>query len=253
MVGAQSSRPQPFESLECSGQSRVSGLITDRLTAKRLKQWNAIERLVKAIDTRGQILYPTLLGLWQWAETSGHTIYIEMPTQSPTCTAGNFYLERLDPQGKSHVAVIRLYLNNTDRADTGPQARRGDGLIPFEGLRKVERYAEVLGHELAHAADILVNFELAQMVEKMVEQTNELLLSHHKQYSGQRLGQEMLKRLNQRDSLLEEIEKRAEALEKMVWAELKANQRTKVGKSKAQTIYPSTHEPQACPAHGGGM
>lgn len=256
IAGAQSSRPRHVESLGCLRHAAASGLITDRLTAKELKCWSAIERLAKAVDTRGQPLYPTLLGLWQWAETSGHAIYIEMPPQSsiPTCTAGSFYIEGLDPQGESHIAVIRLYLANIDQAYIGPEARRTDGLIPFEGLRKEERYAEVLGHELAHAADILTSRSRAQMVKEMVEQTNELLLSHHKQYGGQQLGPEIQQRLSQRDYLLEEMEKRAEALEKMVWTELKANQRTKVGKPRAQTIYPSVQGPQACATHSiGGM
>lgn len=91
--------------------------------------------------------------------------------------AGLFRLEKYDPTGQHHIAVIELRPRVIDRTRVGSEVQRPDGLIPFEGLGKEERYAEVLGHELAHAADILLNPELARQVEEQVEQTNALLLA----------------------------------------------------------------------------
>src|SRR5207253_8207776 len=135
-----------------------------------------------------------------------------------TCTAGSFGIEKLDSQGKRHEAVIRLYLSNIDQAYVGANAARVGNFIPFERLSKEERYAEVLGHELAHAAFILSNQERAEMVEEMVEQTNELLLSSAHR-AGEPLPAEMRQRLLKRDSVLKDLEEQAETMEAAVWRE----------------------------------
>jgi hypothetical protein len=223
-AAAQPPAPQPGERVGRAAAAPASGLITDRLTARELKRWRAIERLVLAVDAQGQPLRPTLRGLWEWAATSGHAIHIELPSLDRTRTslAGSFNLEQADPHGKRHRAVIRLCLANIDQAHVGPQAARADGLIPFQGLSREERYAEVLGHELAHAADILSSPARAQMVEEQVEQTNALLLSHNSRYRAQQFGPELQQRLSHRDSLLKELEARAEAVEAVIWRELVA-------------------------------
>jgi|GEM_PF-942387 len=210
---------------ESSGRPRratLSGIVTDRLSAKGLQRWKAIEQLIFAEDANGQLLHPTLKALWEWAETSGHIIYIEIPNQGriSTCTAGSFSLERFDPQGKKHVAVVRLHLSNIDQAYIGPSTARADGFIPFEALTREERYAEVLGHELAHAVYILTNQARARMVEEFVEQTNEILLSGQARHGIEPIGQEMRQRLIRRDTLLKELEAQAETMEIVVWREL---------------------------------
>src|SRR5262249_8685604 len=147
----------------------AAGILTDRLSTKQFERWRKIERIVFAADAEGRILHPILRALWEEVKASGHMIYLELSeTQdSFSGTAGVFRLERFDPTGQHHIAVIRLYLNTIDHAYVGPDAKRPDGLIPLEGLGREERYAEVLGHELAHAVDILSNLERARLVEEL--------------------------------------------------------------------------------------
>lgn len=205
---------------------QVSGIRTERISARNLPRWQAIERLVFVENASGQPLHPTLRSLYEWAEASGHSIYIELITESrsSSCTAGNFSIEHFDPKGERHEAVIRLYLANIDQAYIGDTVQRPDGLIPFKGLKKEERYAEVLGHELAHAVDILSDLEKVRKVEEVVEQTNEMLLKFHSQRASNALSPELEKRLSSRDKLLHELEKRAESIETIVWRELTASQ-----------------------------
>jgi hypothetical protein len=203
------------------------GILTDRLSVKQLQRWRRIERIVFAVDAEGRVLHPVLRGLWKWVDASGHAVYIEIrETSNPVgSAAGNFLIERFDPTGQRHIAVIRLNITTIDQAYVGPDVRRPNGLIPFEGLGKEERYAEVLGHELAHAEDILSNRERARLVEEYIEQTNELILSRHEtNVNGYLLGEEMRQRLLTRDCLLHGLEAYAEDVEILVWRELLAGQ-----------------------------
>jgi hypothetical protein len=214
-------RPEPR-----AGAEKTSGILLDRVPARHLSKWQAIERLVFAEAATGQPLHPTLRNLYEWVEASGHAVYLELITDSrvSSCTAGNFSIKLFDPKGERHQAVIRLYLSNIDLAFIGESVARPDGLIPFKGLKKEERYAEVLGHELAHAVDILASLNKARKVEEMVEQTNELLLRQHSLRTGEKLSPDLQQRLTIRDSLLRELENRAEAIEATVWRELTASQ-----------------------------
>lgn len=201
---------------------QATGIITTRLSTKEIEKWKAIEQIVFAEDVNHQLLHPTLVGLWQWIETSGHTVYIEFSRQGDisTCTAGNFTIEKFDPLGVQHIAVIRLSLININQAYIGPDTRRRDGLIPFLGLDREERYTEVLGHELAHAIHILTNLDRAQKVEEDIQQTNQILLSQHRRIAGMGIALDLKRRLSKRDAFLRELEAQAEAMEKTVWREL---------------------------------
>src|SRR5262245_46735928 len=170
-----------------------AGLLTDRLSAKQLKRWDAIKRLALAREVDRQPLHPTLTRLWEWAETSGHAIYIELTGTEGLVksSAGRFSIEWLDPQEKRHVAVIKLFLTNIDQAYVGPAASRPTGFIPLEGLNKEERYAEVLGHELAHAQHILSDPRRAKLIYELVERTNDLLLTYSARGEMQRMGPNM--------------------------------------------------------------
>ena len=215
---------------ERPSQPSAAGILTDRLSAKQVETWRKIERIVFALDAEGQILHPALHDLWRRLETSGHTIYIEVSESQNTSsyTAGVFRLERFDPAGRHHIAVIRLHLGVIDRACVGPQAKRPGGFIPFEGLGKIDRYAEVLGHELAHAADILLNLERARLVEEVIEQTRELVLSSRRRRDATFLiGAEINQRINNRDSLLQALETYSEMMEARVWRELRSGQQTR--------------------------
>jgi hypothetical protein len=209
----------------------ATNIITDRLTAKDLRRWEAIKRIVFAEDIEGQPLHPTLRGLWEKLERSGHIIYIEMRGMGRAIsnTAGVFHIERLDPEGLRHVAIIRLYPETIDRAYVGPTAG-AEGFIPFEGLSKEERYAEVLGHEMAHAVHILSDPARARMVEEVVQETNELFLSYGRQYGYANVGPEMRRRLSLRDALLKELEEPAEAAERLVWREILWGREARNGK-----------------------
>src|SRR5262249_21679268 len=174
-------------------------------------------------------------GMWEWLETSGHTIYIEIirTSRNSTCTAGNFSIEQYDPKGEHHISVIRINLSNIDLAYVGASAARENGFIPFDGLRKEERYVEVLGHEMAHAVDILTSPESAKSVEFMIERTNEQLLSTHPRRKGDFITPELKKKLSRRDILLQELEKRAESMEHVVWKELT---RSRPFREKSNTV-----------------
>jgi hypothetical protein len=199
-----------------------SGIITTRISRKDIQRWHAIKSIVFAEDARGQPIHPTLRDLWEKIENSGHAVYIEIRSSSHliSTTAGSFRIERFDPQGVRHVAVIMLNPQSIDTAYVGPDAARPNGFIPFLGMGKEERYAEVLGHELAHAVYILSDLTRAQMVEESVQQTNELFLSHIREYGYRYIKPEMRHRIARRDTLLQELEEQAEAVEELVWQEL---------------------------------
>jgi len=201
--------------------AQKSGLITSRLSPKELEKWKAIEQVIFAEDANHQPLHPTLIALWEWVETSGHAVYVEFssPGKASTCTAGHFLIEQFDPSGERHIALIRLNLMNIDQAYVGPSTKRADGLVPFLGLDREDRYAEVLGHELAHAVHILTDLERTRMVEEVVQQTNEMLLSQYSRAQGLG-GPELKRRLSKRDAFLQKLEGQAEAMEKVVWEEL---------------------------------
>jgi hypothetical protein len=210
----------------------ATNIITDRLTGKDLRRWEAIKRIVFAEDIEGQPLHPTLRGLWDRLERSGHVIYIEMrgTGRAISNTAGVFHIERFDPEGLKHEAVIRLYPETIDRAYVGPTADAPEGFIPFQGLNREERYAEVLGHEMAHAVHILSDLARARMVKEVVQETNELFLSYGKQYGYANVGPEMRRRLSLRDALLKELEEPADATEMLVWRELLWSHEARNGK-----------------------
>jgi hypothetical protein len=206
-------------------QTDISGLIMSRLSAKELDLWREMERTVFAEGADRRPLHPTLRGLWEWVETSGHAVFIQIARSSRTTstTAGSFAIERFDPKGEKHIAAIRLNLSSIDRAYVGPITARDNGFIPFQGLSKKERYVEVLGHELAHAVHILSNLERARKVEEMVEETNEILLSQRRNRRVNLLATEMNRRLSRRDALLKDLEEQAEDMEYAVWRELIAS------------------------------
>ncbi|HKX26363.1 MAG TPA: hypothetical protein VJ302_01600 [Blastocatellia bacterium] len=201
----------------------VSGLLTGRLSPKDLERWKAIEKLVFAEDQDRQPLHPTLRWMWEWIDTSGHAVYVEVirTNRTSTCTAGNFTIERFDARGDRQVAVIKLNLPNIDQAYVGRNSARANGFVPFSELNKEERYAEVLGHELAHAVHILTNLDRTKKVVEYVEQTNEMLLSQEvRQASSGLLVLDLKTRLTRRDELLKELEAQAEEMEVVVWREL---------------------------------
>lgn len=221
-VLAQTRQFEPQAVRATAASAAGSGLVTSRLSPKQLERWKGIERLVFADDGNHQPLHPTLRGMWEWIETSGHVVYVEImrANKAATCTAGSFSIEYFDPKGERHIGVIKLNLGSIDLAYVGESTAREDGFIPFEGLGKEERYAEVLGHELGHAVDILTSPLNAKTVEVKIEKTNEMLLISIPKRKGDSISPELKKRLGERDRLLQGLEKRAEHMEYIVWREL---------------------------------
>jgi hypothetical protein len=151
---------RPAHAVEVAGSRPAEpkrGFLLDRLSRSAVRTWHAIAEVVAASDASGAPRSPTLRRLWEWARTSPHALHVEMvsPSKLAAGVVGVFRVERFDPAGQSHVAVIRLspqrirYAN----ANSGPNAVRA--FNRFEGLTEVERYAEVLAHELAHAVYFL--------------------------------------------------------------------------------------------------
>lgn len=220
-AGAQIPRGQTTRPAACVSRAPASGINTSRLAGQALEQWCAIERLARTTELNGRPRYPMLNYLLTWAESSDYAIFIELPeSRMMSCTAGTFEIERLDPGEGRHQAVIRLYLTTIDRAHTVLSNRRENDLLPFLGLTKEERYAEVLGHELGHAYHILSDFELSQLVTETVQQTNQKFAAFRIRHPRAPLDPQMLKLMAQKDTLLETLEAAALAFEKIVWREL---------------------------------
>ena len=106
-----------------------TGLLLDRLSKKHVRTWRVIEQVVAASGPSGEPRSPTLRRLWQWARTSTHALHVEMVSRSKTATGhvGVFRVERVDPAGLTHVAVIRLCPRNIQRAVARPAPSRRAG------------------------------------------------------------------------------------------------------------------------------
>jgi hypothetical protein len=196
------------------------GILTDRLSKKDLRTWQQIKRFALAESRQGAAIHPILRSLWDAVNNSRHAVFIELAQSNrySSCTAGNFRIETFDPNGLRHTAVIWLNLANIDQAYVGPSTAHTNGFVPFSDLSREERYAEVLGHELAHAAHILGNFELARNVEELVQQTNELLLTPASR--SRETGYVLHVQIARRDVFLRELEAEAEEKEARVWKEI---------------------------------
>jgi hypothetical protein len=210
------------------GPARLSasgGIRTERLSRKELKTWNSIVAIVMAKNPAGQPLYPTLRTLWDTVDTSGHAVYVEMrdPGAPPSYVAGRFAITRVDPEGKAHEGILILNLRAIDTVSTRPAAKRANGFIPFEGLGRKERYAELLGHELAHAVWTLADTERARLVERLqdeIEHQTRMLVAAR----ARGLRAEIEKHVAELDRLCRVIEEPAEAAEVVIWEELRAGQ-----------------------------
>ena len=191
---------------------KVAGVLTDRLKKSHLKAWESIMEIVLAKIGEGRPAHPVLYGLYHQADASGHEIQIELSMQRSTLRAVGFCrIERHAEEAQKQVVLIRLNLGMIDRAIASELTRRADGFIPFEGLKKKERYAEVLGHELAHVVRLLTNPE----------------------YRGIYLERQALADAGSKDiqfirSLTSSIEKPAEATEVEIWRELTAGREPKM-------------------------
>jgi len=207
-----------------SGTTIPSGIRADRLSEKQLNTWRSIQSIVFARDASGRFKHPNLQALWQQAEVSGHVIYIEFckPPFRWASAAGDFHIEKPYPNGQKRAAVIRLYLSVIDHVQVNCGVQRTLGFIPFLGLRKTERYAEVLGHELAHAVSILADPDLTNLCERPLNADGKTTDCHRQRCNSHLSHIEMRERLIKLESLMGKLEMRARATESSIWRELRA-------------------------------
>jgi hypothetical protein len=198
-----------------SAAPTLTGIDTGSLSRAQRRVWRSILDIVMAIDREGRHLYPTLYRLYRQAESSGHLIRIELSDEESLTRVGQFSIEMLDPKGARHVTTIRLNLATIRRTYVGEDPRYCHGLIPFVGLGTKQRYAEVLGHELAHAVDVFQNAESLQLYQQLEREARDLDAGDVKDANCDRL-----KRLESVNQLMRQIEKPAEAAELEIWREL---------------------------------
>jgi hypothetical protein len=196
-----------------------AGITTDRLSGRQASAWKRIMALAGAVDPDGRPLYPTLHRLWQEVDFSGHVVQIEMPrSHGISGIAGRFLIETVGHDGRFGT-VIRLHLEEIDNVSTRRPNREGRSLLT---LRKVERYAQVLGHELAHAAWAFADPEHARLAMRL--QSNAALLARQAR-QGAAVGAGFAAELEATDRLARRLEEPAVAAEVAVGEELQAGGR----------------------------
>jgi hypothetical protein len=177
---------------------------------------------VRAEDRHHRPLHPTLRDLFDAVNGGPHTVFIEM-LDTKSYIAGRFEVTSVDIEGRAHQGILILNLRAIDRASTAAAAARADGFVPFRGLTRNERYAEVLGHELAHAVWHLASTQRATLAHRLQGQLEErarvLLNDRLAGGADARAGETDL------DRLARELEQQAETAERAVWEELQAAKR----------------------------
>jgi hypothetical protein len=220
---------------ESSPASRAAdlrtGIRSDRLSPRKLRIWKAIEGIVLARDGSGQRRYPKLHRLWQWVETCGHVVQVELrdPRARSDSQTGRFVVEKFDPDGQRHLAVIRLCIPLIDRAPVRKSGGSDVGFTRFEGLSKEERYAEVLGHELAHAVWVLGDESHTGLMKNLKREIEEYGSLRRHAVSGTASWDQTRQQLKRIGSLVSRIEKPAETVEKEIWQELLRSRRRNSG------------------------
>ena len=204
--------------LVLSAASRAEAEIrTEQLEGRPLKIWKAIVGIALAVDREGQPLNPTLSRLYQEIDSSVHDVRIELPrTSGSSAIAGRFRIEAVGEDGRCQAAII-LNLRTIDRVLTGsPDAQ----LVTFEGLGRTERYAQVLGHELAHAAWTIVDPERIRLVAGVQRRSHEL--ARRAQTEGT-AADGFREQVDEIERLARRLEEPALAAEAAISAELRAS------------------------------
>ena len=197
-----------------------TGFVLERLSKGHVRVWRAIEQVVSASNPSGEPRSPTLRRLWEWARTSTHVLHVEMvsPLKMASGQVGVFDVERVDPAGLRHVTVIRLCPRNIELARTRPAPDATLPFVRFDGLTEIERFAEVLAHELAHAEyflespERLAQVEAAQGAIEAFRSGNRRVIKPAYQDLGRRLQEPL--------AVLAACEAHAESVEAVVLREL---------------------------------
>jgi len=196
------------------------GIRLDRLKEKYCKDWRAVGAFLSATDTIGEPLYPRLYGLWQWAQSSEQAISIEFLDRAAyKKLVGSIIVEHdaLNPPNK--VARITLYLKTIREAIAQDDFPRINGFIPFKDLGKHQRYAEVLGHELAHAYLIFTDPGYARIYEDLIRETEAYEATRKKSGKAFRAS-DTIRWLNRLKVVRDQFELPVEAIETEIWREL---------------------------------
>jgi hypothetical protein len=206
----------------------AGGIRTDRLSRSDHETWRAIIRIVNAADRDGRPLHPALRALWDHVDSSRHTLFVEIHRSkgASSYVAGRFEVTSVDPEGGAHQGRLILNLRVIDRASTGAGAARPDGFIPFAGLGKVERYAEVLAHELAHAAWHFADPERARLAARLQGALEELVRRRSAAWARGLVEPDA--DLAHVEGLALDQEAVAEAAERAVWKELRSGRQRQV-------------------------
>ena len=219
-----------LNSSECADSRATipSGIRTDRLSERQIYTWRSIRGVVFASNASGGFKHRTLHSLWEEIQESGHVIYIEFrkPPFRWASAAGDFRVEKYCPAGQGHTAVISLYPSVIDHIHVHGRLQNKSGFVPFLELCKTERYAEALGHELAHAVWILAHPDLARLCEKPAGVDEKAAYCKGQGCKDHRVHIEMRERLIRLESLMGDLEARARATEAVVWRELRAGRGT---------------------------
>ena len=216
--------PPRSSAQDVPGLAQASAFRTDRLSARQMRLWNAIGRVVAARDPHGRPLHPTLDRLWRTVEQSGHLVFIELITDKERSSnvAGETVVEKLDPTGRMHSIRVRLFIPTIDRAYAGEQApQEGMAFVPFAGLRHETRYAKVLGHELAHIEKMFRDPDYLRLVQEICTEQSAIAAGVGR--DGERLSMTVLQERSDRIwPLVLESEKPALAAEAEIYRELLA-------------------------------
>jgi len=199
------------------------GIRTDRLSHKQLRVWNSIREIVFAKDHANRLLHRRLHGLWQSAERSGHLIFVELDkcAEDSSTRAGDMVIDKVDPAGRQHVVSVRLFLSTINRAFAGKGLP--EQFEPFAGLNRKARYAEVLGHELAHIERLFRDPNYLRLYMELDRELSSYCTRRNIR-KGQDLDQEEQKRLGRIDILVNEMERPVVAAEAEIWRELVASE-----------------------------
>ncbi len=202
--------------------SNAGGFRTDQLSPRQVRVWNAVRKIALATDRHGHPLYPTLQGLWSTVEKSTHLVFVELITDSKHCSnmAAETVVEEPDPAGRRHTIRVKLFLPTIDRIYPGEQeSREGMAFVPFSGLRREQRYAKVLGHELAHVATILHDPDYLRLVQEIC--TEQKAIAVAVEADGKHLSDGAFQaRWNRIWPIVLEVEKPALAAEAAIYREL---------------------------------
>jgi hypothetical protein len=189
---------------------------TDGLSGRSLKTWKTIVAVIDAVGPDGQPLHPTLRRIYRELDASAHTIRILIPdTKGSSAIAGRFRIDTLGTDGR-HETSILLNVRTIDRVLTGsPDAQ----LVTFEKLGRAERYAQVLGHEMAHAAWTLQDAGNTRLVVDV--QRRSLELARRARTEGVE-GEGFAEAVRENERLVRSLEEPALAAEAAITGELRA-------------------------------